>query len=90
MIGGTAYVLVNAPWLVSPSSMKKLLRFPWPLIAGNENAPAFVLAPNPPAFWAVLTGATPGVSVSNWVKFLPFRGQVEHGLLLHDRAHFSR
>ena len=56
--------------------MKKLLRLFWPLIAGKTKAaPAVVVAPNPPEFCETLTGATPGVRASSWVKFLPFNGR---------------
>ena len=38
-IGATAYVLPNDPWLFTPSSRNKLLRFDWPFTEGYENVP---------------------------------------------------
>ena len=45
-----------------------------------------VVPPNPPEFWETLTGATPGVSESNCVKFLPFERQVDNLLLGYHRT----
>ena len=39
----------KAPWLLIPSSVKKLLRFGWPFTAGNEKSPIGLCVP-PPEF----------------------------------------
>src|SRR5258708_23083446 len=81
IIGGTAYVLRNAPKLFKPSVRKKLLRLVAPLIAGNSNsAPSAMGAAKPPVrppilFWETLMGATPGVSDRSCVKLRPLRGR---------------
>src|SRR5260370_22923545 len=74
MIGGTAYVFRKAPWLLIPSSVKKLLRFGWPFTAGNEQSPIGLCVP-PPEFASEMIGDTPGVSERSCVKFLPLSGR---------------
>src|SRR6201987_2339326 len=74
-IGATAYVLVSDPWLFTPSSMNRLLRFVWPFTEGKVKVP-IGLAPKPPdEFCETLTVLTPGARASNWVKFRPFNGR---------------
>src|SRR5579863_476205 len=75
MIGGITYVFVIVSELVIPSSMKKLLRFVAPLIAGNVKEPTALGEVHPEAFCETLTGDVPGLRVSSCVKFLPLSGR---------------
>src|SRR6266853_2442478 len=76
-IGGIAYVLPNDPWLFTPSSRNRLLRLDWPFTDGYENVPTgFDQTPPLVAeFCDTLTLLTPGVRLSSWVKFRPFKGK---------------
>jgi hypothetical protein len=56
-----------------PSSVQKLERLVWPLMAGKMNAPIPGWAKPEPLFWETLTGATPGVRERSWVKLRPLR-----------------
>src|ERR1700752_3160431 len=76
-IGGTAYVLPNDPSLFTPSSKNKLLRLDWPFTEGYENVPIGFdqMPPLVVLFCDTLTVLTPGVRLSSWVKFRPFKGK---------------
>src|SRR5258708_31134087 len=79
MLGITMYVGPRMFVLMMPSKKYSLERFCCPWNEGSEKPdPGIPTLPSQQPtlrFCEVETGVTPGGSVNNWVKFLPFRGR---------------
>src|SRR5262249_25466040 len=75
MIGGTAYVLENAPWLLRPSVMNMLLRLVGRLMRGKKKVARDARFRTPPEFCETMRGETRGDISRSCVKLRPLRGR---------------